>query len=176
MSSFTIRRGEPGDARALVDLARAVAAEPEGWLLSEGEWRSVADERRALKSQRWADEFAVFVAVDGAGRPVGRLSLVRDDHTACHHVADLGIMVAREWRGRGVGTALLAAAAAWAASVGIARIELHVFPHNEGAIALYERCGYRREGVRRGQFLRGGQLVDALLMALLLPVAAAASP
>jgi RimJ/RimL family protein N-acetyltransferase len=57
------------------------------------------------------------------------------------------------------------AAEEWARRVGIRKLELHVFPHNEGAIALYARLGYRREGVRRRHYRRGGEFLDAVLMA-----------
>jgi RimJ/RimL family protein N-acetyltransferase len=96
---------------------------------------------------------------------VGRLSIVRDPHPACAHVADVGLMVARRERRRGIGRALLEAAECWAGEVGVTKLELHVFPHNEGALALYERAGYRREGYRARHFRRGGELVDAILMA-----------
>ena len=45
------------------------------------------------------------------------------------------------------------------------KVELHVFPYNAPAIALYEALGYRREGVRRNHYRRGGELLDAVLMA-----------
>ena len=165
MPGFRIRQATPGDAAALVELARAVGSEPEGWLLTVGGWRTVADERRAIRVQRWSRDTVIVVAVATEGRIVGRLSLVRDEHPAAPHVADLGIMVAREARGQGVGTALIAAAVAWARVAAIAKVELHVFPHNVAAIALYERCGFVAEGVRAGRFLRDGRAVDALLMA-----------
>jgi len=91
---------------------------------------------------------------------------VRDAHPAASHVADLGIMVAREARGQGVGTALITAAVTGARAGDIAKLELHVFPHNVAAIALYERCGFVAEGLRGGRFLREGRAVDVLLMAL----------
>jgi ribosomal protein S18 acetylase RimI-like enzyme len=74
-------------------------------------------------------------------------------------------MVARDYRRRGAGRALMEAAEAWARSTGISKIELHVFPHNAPAIALYEKLGYEREGLRRKHYRRGGELVDAILMA-----------
>ena len=77
-------------------------------------------------------------------------------------------MVSLEARGRGVGSALLAAAEDWARTVGVRKIELHVFPHNDAAIALYGRVGYVREGYRRAQFRRGSELIDAILMAKLI--------
>jgi RimJ/RimL family protein N-acetyltransferase len=53
----------------------------------------------------------------------------------------------------------------WARGAGVRKLELHVFPHNEPAIALYERLGYEREGLRRGHYRRGAHFVDAVLMA-----------
>jgi RimJ/RimL family protein N-acetyltransferase len=162
--SFRVRRAESRDAPALVALAREVGAEPEGWLIADGEWRSVGEERRHLRAVRTSSHIGVFVAETERG-VVGRLTIARDPHPACSHVADLGLMVSRDARGQGIGAALLAAAEEWARGVGVRKIELHVFPHNDVAIALYERSGYTREGYRRAQFRRGGELVDAILMA-----------
>jgi RimJ/RimL family protein N-acetyltransferase len=53
----------------------------------------------------------------------------------------------------------------WARSVGVRKLELHVLPYNEAAIALYERVGYAREGVRRNHYRHGDGYVDAVLMA-----------
>ncbi len=78
-------------------------------------------------------------------------------------------MVDAAYRRRGVGTALLDAADEWARSAGVTKLELHVFPHNTPAIALYDRHGYEREGYRRRHYRRpGGELVDTILMSKLL--------
>lgn len=162
-----VRRAEPGDAPALVELARAVSSEPEAWLLSEDGWRSVADERRYLRAIRRSPAAVVLLAEDD-GVVVGRLSASRDTHPSSAHVADVGLMVAASHRRRGVATELMRAAEDWAGDAQIRKLELHVFPHNAPAIALYERLGYEREGLRRAQYRRGDELVDALLMAKVL--------
>lgn len=161
---MTVRHAEPGDAASLVELARAVGAEEEGWLITGGEWRSAAEERRYLRSIRRHPHAAVLVA-DDDGAIVGRLSIARDLHPASEHVGDVGLMVARDYRRRGVGKALMEGAEEWARSVGIRKLELHVFPHNEPAIALYEGLGYEREGFRWRHYRRGSEFVDAILMA-----------
>jgi RimJ/RimL family protein N-acetyltransferase len=163
---FLVRSADPGDAEQLARLADAVSAEPEGWLISvAGEWRSVGDERRYLKALRRYAHAAVFVAERDDGTLVGRLSAGRDQHPASAHVADVGLMVAAGARRQGVGTALLRAAVDWAREAGIRKLELHVFPWNEAAIALYESFGFEREGYRKRHYRRGGEYVDAILMA-----------
>ena len=77
--------------------------------------------------------------------------------------------MAADWRGRGVGTALVAAAVEWARAHGLHKLALSVFPHNNAAIALYRKFGFVAEGrlvrhVRRAD----GQLWDLIEMGLLL--------
>ena len=160
-----LRAAEPGDAAQLVALASAIGAEPEGWLLADSRWRSVGDERRYIRAlQRYADA-ALYVA-ESAGGLVGRLSITRDPHPASAHVADLGLMVAASHRRSGIGSELMHAAEEWARRAGVTKLELHVFPHNSAAIALYEKLGYEREGFRKRHYKRpDGRFVDAILMA-----------
>ena len=164
--TFRVRRAEPGDAEALVALGRAVGGEPGRWLIANADgWRSVGDERRYLKALRRYGDAAAFVAETRGGEIVGRLSVGRDSHPASAHVADLGLMVARDHRRQGIGRALLEAAVEWARTRGLAEPELHVFPYNEPAIRLYESFGFEREGYRRRHYRRPDGYVDAILMA-----------
>jgi RimJ/RimL family protein N-acetyltransferase len=164
VSGFEIREAVPGDAPALVELAREVGSEPEAWLISTRDWRGAGEERRYLRSLRRSQDAAVFVA-EVRGAIVGRLSVGRDPHPASSHVADLGLMVAKGHRRRGVGRSLLQRAVEWAYGAGVSKLELHVFPHNDPALRLYETFGFRQEGYRRGHYRRGDELVDAILMA-----------
>ena len=163
--TFVVRPADPGDAQGLKELGDEVAAEPEGWLATTDGWRSAADERRYLRAIRRYPHAAVFVAEGEDGSVVGRLSIARDQHPASRHVADLGLMVSQSHRRRGVGRALLAAAVDWARTQDVQKLELHVFPYNEAAIALYEQFGFAREGYRKRHYRRGDEFVDAILMA-----------
>src|SRR4030095_10924611 len=76
-----IRPAHPRDAAALVALAAEGAAEPGGWLGSDGGRRTAADERRYLRALRRYHDAAVFVAETDEGI-VGRLSVGPDPHPA----------------------------------------------------------------------------------------------
>jgi len=167
-ADIVVRQARPSDAAALVELAKAVGSEPEGWLISTDDWRGTQEERRLLRALREHPDACVFVAQAPEGI-VGRLSIARDPHPASAHVADLGLMVASSHRRRGIGRLLLARAEEWARAAGILKLELHVFPHNAAALALYEAVGFRREGHRKVHYRRADGYADAVLMALLLP-------
>jgi putative acetyltransferase len=162
--SIVIRPAQPGDAAELVRLGDEIGREPEGWLISAHAGRSVGEERRYLRAIRRFPHAAVLVAEED-GRVVARLSIARDQHPASTHVADLGLMVAASHRRRGIGRALLEGAVEWARDAGVRKLELHVFPHNEPAIRLYEEFGFEREGYRKAHYRRGREHVDAILMA-----------
>ena len=159
-----VRPAATADADALVNLGRSVAAEPDLWLTYS---RSSSDERRSVKSLRRDPNAAVFVAETPTG-VVGRLSIARDGNPVSHHVAELGLMVDAGERRRGIGTALMKEAVKWARGSGVTKVELHVFPHNEPAIALYRKLGFVEEGLRRRHYRIAGHYVDAILMALYL--------
>jgi RimJ/RimL family protein N-acetyltransferase len=163
--TYVVRPADPGDAQGLKDLGDEVSAEPEKWLATVDGWRSAGDERRYLRAIRRYPHAAVFVAESEEGEIVGRLSIARDQHPASRHVADVGLMVAQSYRRRGIGRGLLAAAAEWARGHDVRKLELHVFPYNEAAIALYEGFGFVREGYRKNHYRRDDGYMDAILMA-----------
>lgn len=82
---------------------------------------------------------------------------------------EIGMQVARAWRGRGVGTLLLQTVIDWARGAGLHKLTLSVFPHNQAAIALYRKFGFVEEGRHPKQIRRqSGELWDLLDMGLLL--------
>ena len=86
------------------------------------------------------------------------------------HVGRIGISVAGEWQGKGVGTALMAAAVDLADNwLNLTRLELKVYADNVAAIHLYERFGFSYEGTLRQHAFRNGKYVDSNVMGRLRP-------
>jgi len=79
-------------------------------------------------------------------------------------VGEVSVYVAGPARGRGVGGALLEALVAGAEAAGIWTLQAGVFPENEGSLALHERAGFRRVGLRERIGKIGGRWRDVVLL------------
>ena len=157
-----LRRAREADIPALVGLIETVAAEGR-WIATES---PLDRERRAagLRVRLARSDGAVFAAVAGEAI-VGEIWISCDWPGLC----EFGMAIVAPWRGKGIGHRLLAAAIAWARSTGAHKIALDVFPHNDAAIALYEKAGFLREGYHPRHLRRkNGELWDVISMGLLL--------
>lgn len=163
----TVRRATPKDAAAFVQTMGDPEVLPN--LLQ------VPHTSEEIWQQRLADNVTpgkpdIVLVAELDGRVVGNAGLHPIANVRRRHAAGLGIAVAREAQGQGVGAALMQAlcdyADHWAQ---LLRIELNVFIDNERAIRLYERFGFQHEGTHRGYALRSGRYVDVHSMARLHP-------
>jgi ribosomal protein S18 acetylase RimI-like enzyme len=132
---------------------------------------AVAEERDGIASEppvdvearaaMWRLDGTIVALVDG--------ELAGSIHVdaSVHGYGEIGMAVAREWRGRGVGSALMEAAIEWARERGLHKLSLGVFAHNAAAIALYRKFGFVEEG-RRVRHIRrkNGELWDLVEMGL----------
>jgi RimJ/RimL family protein N-acetyltransferase len=154
--AIEVRPAEDADRRSLALLFAAVAEERDG----------IASEPPIDVDQRAANWL-----LDGTLVALSEGALVGELHVDASRFGfgEIGMLVAADWRGRGVGTALLAAAIEWARTRGLHKLSLSVFPHNDGAIALYRKFGFVEEGRRRKHIRRAsGELWDVIEMGLVL--------
>lgn len=106
----------------------------------------------------------MLVAEDGGGI-VGWGSLNRFNPRAAYdHVADFSVYVAREWRGTGIGTALLIALEERARTLAYHKMVLAGFPTNPAGMRLYEKRGFRSVGVLSAAGVLDGGWVDVIVM------------
>jgi RimJ/RimL family protein N-acetyltransferase len=160
--SVLVRPATEADLDAAVDLYEAVAVEGRR-IAGEAPVNKV--ERRAIFQSSIRKDDAQFFVADDGGTIVGELGI----QLASYGVAEFGMMVAADARGRGVGSALLAAAIEWARGAGAHKVGLQVWPDNDSAISLYRKFGFEQEGrLRRHYRRRNGELWDALIMGLVL--------
>jgi L-amino acid N-acyltransferase YncA len=125
------------------------------------------EERREWLAAR-GPRHPVVVAESDAG-VVGWGSLnVFNPRPAYRFVADLSIYIERGWRGKGVGSLLLARLVELAREREFHKMVLAAFPWNAGGMALYTKLGFRTVGTYKEQGRLDSKWVDTVIMEKLL--------
>ena len=138
-----LRNGVEGDAPAALENFRLTHAQTDWLLTYPDEIRfTVEQEAQYLKDRsESADEVELVAEVDG--RIAGLAGIDRvGAQEKIRHRASLGISIAREYWGLGIGRALVGACIECARAAGYAQLELEVAAGNDRAIALYESQGF----------------------------------
>jgi RimJ/RimL family protein N-acetyltransferase len=160
---WVVRATTEAELDAVIDLTEEVAAEGR-WIATESGFDRA--ERKARLQASLTDPNAGSFVADASGAIVGSAGVGRSSEAV---PATMGMMVAADWRGRGVGSALLAACIDWARSVGAHKVALDLWPDNEAAFALYRKFGFVQEGYFVKHYRRrNGELWDSIEMGLLL--------
>ncbi len=80
--------------------------------------------------------------------------------------AEVGYVVAREERGRGVAARAVRLLTEWGLQqLGLVRIELRADVENPASLRVAERCGYVREGTLRSVHVKDGRRADMAVFA-----------
>ena len=107
-SAVSIRQATIDDAPAMVDYLHDLVGEGLDTIAIRTAPR-LEDQRDFIERARLADHAAIWLAVDGEA-VVGLLDVWGGDRADVRHLGRIGLSVARDWRGRGIGGRLLAAA------------------------------------------------------------------
>lgn len=139
--SVTIRPVRAEDATDLYEIvsdprvARMLLQLPSMEFLETKEWI----EKREPGQHRLAAEMN--------GRPVGLVGLSHHQHPRLNHSGELSMYVHPDHWGQGIGSSLLESALEIADNwLGLKRVELGTFTHNEAAVHLYETFDFQTEG------------------------------
>ena len=165
IENLKIRRAEPDDYLAVYEMFTSRE-------VFENTMQLPYPSREYWRKRIGEGQDAVFSLVAVVNdRVVGMLTIETfPNRPRRRHVGRIGISVHAEFHGKGVGTALMAAAVDVADNwINLTRLELEVYADNEAAIHLYERFGFSYEGTLRQHAFRNGEYVDSNMMARLRP-------
>jgi L-phenylalanine/L-methionine N-acetyltransferase len=159
-SAIVVRAARPDDIDALLAMFRqrsvsAMTLQHPYWTQAEWQQRLVSDQMNRI----------LMAEIDGqvAGNAGFHMNARRRSH-----VASFGMTVLEQFRGRGVGNALMETIIDLADNwFNIVRLELQVYTDNGPAVRLYQRHGFAIEGTHRAYAFRLGEYVDAYTMARL---------
>lgn len=163
----TLRTPEPRDARALVGFMRDSLRTSAYLTRLPEEFSRTSWAQRRIIARALAAEREIMILAEADGGIIGMIEAGTDRRRRVCHVARFGVTVAKDWRGVGIGRALIGALIGWAeANPALERLELHVHSENEAAIALYKSLGFAEEGRRRRAIkYADGRYMDDIIMA-----------
>jgi len=164
--TFTIRSAHPDDAARLLAYVRAVAAETPFFIMEADEFNFTDEQERQWIQEHLDGPGKLVLVAEVSGPVVGVLSFENGPHRRIAHRGTFGFSVAKQWRGKGIGMALLQTLIDWAeANPLVEKVGLAVFANNEQAIRLYRKLGFVEEGRRPREMKLGpGQYVDDIMM------------
>lgn len=164
---ITVRRAGPDDAERLLAFGNEVLTDATEFFVTEPDevLPSLEDEKKFIQ-ENLDGEGKLAIVVEVHGEIIGFLNFNNSKRRRQKHSGAFGMSVGKEWRGKGVGSAMLHMLFEWAKeSPLIEKVCLGVFPENERGLALYKKFGFVEEGRRVKEVkMPDGTYKDTILM------------
>lgn len=138
-----LRNGVESDGEAVFENFNLTHAETD-YLLSYPDENSFNPEQEGQfleKKAESANEIEIIAFVDGKVAGTAGIEAIGTKYKVQHR-AELGISVAKEYWGLGIGSELMKACIQSAKDAGYVQLELNVVAENTRAISLYEKFGF----------------------------------
>lgn len=145
MNEVAIRPATVDDIRGLAESSAALFAEDSAT-------------RDRLRNQAWPEKYGAQWCADLVGDPAALVLVAAAGDDVVGHLigtyseasamwseprAELvSTLVSSSWRGRGVGSHLVQDFVSWARDRGAARLHVHAYAANDGAVRFYQRHGF----------------------------------
>jgi len=164
---FEIRSTEVADAEALLAFVVTTAATTDQILTRPEEFPNLEGERAFIRAALEGDN-SILIAARRHDRIIATLGFHGSRNFRNRHTGELGMMVSADWRGRGVGAALITCVLEWArAHPTLEKVCLSVYEENTLGRALYRKMGFEQEGIQRGHIrLDDGRYTNLINMAV----------
>ena len=162
-TKITLRPARPDDAGAIIAAVRS-SAQARSYVLMEIYGKDAASQRAYIEHLDRGHN--LFLVATAHGQIVGILALL--DSLLCSTAEPalaVGLHIVRDWRGRGIGSAMLRYAVRWARERGYGRLEADIFTSNERSLHLFSKAGFKEDACRRRSFQVGVQQISEVILA-----------
>jgi RimJ/RimL family protein N-acetyltransferase len=163
---FIVRSARADDAADLIVYIKEITPESEFLIIQSDEFQQTEEEERQWIQRRLDGPGKIVLVAEASEDLIGLLDFENGARKRTAHRGTLGLTVRKQWRRRGVGTALLQCFIDWAeGSALIEKAGLGVFSTNEAAIRLYRKFGFVEEGRQTKEVKIGpDEYADVILM------------
>ncbi|MFH0068577.1 GNAT family N-acetyltransferase [Peribacillus sp. NPDC056705] len=166
MKNHIIRTGELADAEAVLDVQNSVISEGEYFIAVSEEFNKTPEQQRDWIRTLLENERETIIVAEKNGEVIGWIVFQSENRKRMSHKGSFGMMIRKNYRGKGIGKELLKALLEWAeANPFIEKVSLGVFSTNQRAISLYKKMGFVEEGRKIKEFkMSEREYVDDIIM------------
>lgn len=167
--SVVVRQATPEDAPAYLEYMNQVFRDDRFFLTTSEEsqeWRTLEKVRERITKFQDPLQGMLLLAWD-EDKAIAMADIIRGQKSRIHHIGEIGMSILHEYRGFGLGTAMMQSLIDWAQKNAVLeKLALSVYADNTAARRLYEKMGFTEEGqhIRHYKF-SDGRYVDSILMA-----------
>ena len=166
---LTIREAIEDDAQAIIKFIKAIGDESDNLTFSGSEFNNTLEEEKKILNDHSQKENCIFVIAFIDGEIAGQMNAQGSQKPRLRHACEFGISTRKQHWGKGVATEVLTYLLEWAHSNPMIRkVNLRANVSNKKAIALYERMGFKHEGVHKRDFFLHNEFQDAVSMGLMI--------
>ena len=152
---------ESQDAEEFVNLLLQLDNETK-FMLFEPEERKITVDDMESRLSNSNDSKGICIGAKDEDKLIGFISVNRGNSKRSEHTAYIAIGIIQKYVNKGIGKLLFEEIENWALTYGINRLELTVLTHNEIAIRLYEKIGFKKEGIREKSMMLGKRTKNIL--------------
>lgn len=168
-TTVTLRKAKTTDAQRILNYLITIANEPNiGILMTPERARSITLRQERKLIQEYTDApNSVFLLAQAGTQIIGIATVEGGKSSFNQHRASIGITVLKEWRGYGIGKAMMEYIIDWGRKNNTVKLlTLEVFSDNEVAIQLYESLGFEKEGLHKKRLFKDDRYIDEYSMSM----------
>lgn len=166
---ITLREATGNDTKELLAISQQVSQETD-FLIMDERGMNLPEELLATQLDAIYESDTNFLLLAFADdQAIGAASIRASDEARIAHIGEVGIFIAKDYWGLGLGTLMLEELLAIVnEESALGRLELTVQERNPRAIHLYEKFDFQTEAIlARGAKSEDGEYLDVRLMSLL---------
>lgn len=164
---MVIRKASIDDAEKYLQMLKQLDTETKNMMLEPEERKTTIEQMRDRIVNMSGSNGAIFL-IENENKICGFLAAQRGGANRIRHSAYIVIGMLKEYRGKKLGAKLFEELEKWTVENNITRLELTVVKNNEGAIKLYEKSGFKIEGIKEKSMIIDGNYVDEYYMGKIL--------
>jgi RimJ/RimL family protein N-acetyltransferase len=163
-----IREIRASDAGSFLALCKQLDEENNFMLLEPGERKTTLEEQEKRIREILSKENDTIFVAEEQGSLIGYLAAIGGSYARNKHEVYLVVGILEAFTSRGLGTALFEKLDTWAREHHVHRLELSVMVHNTRGVGLYQKMGFKIEGVKKDSLFMDGAYVDEYYMGKIL--------